>query len=209
MAKAVSNEELQLRKRARRRLVGAIALVLAVVVFLPMILDNEPRPVSESIPINIPPAPVGTELPEATGGEPEPIPFTKVEEQPQNQGKGSSGRVSGASQGSEPKTETAKPVAQAKPEPKPKPKPETTSTSQGYAVQLAAFSDAANAGRYAKKVRENGFNAYTEAVMTSKGERTRVRVGPYPTREAALKARDRLKARKMNLGEPDIIRPGE
>ena len=86
---------------------------------------------------------------------------------------------------------------------------EVRSRSKVTDVEVAAFSDAANAGRYAKKVRENGFNAYTEAVMTSKGERTRVRVGPYPTREAALKARDRLKARKMNLGEPDIIRPGE
>ena len=57
MAKAISSEELQLKKRARRRLVGAIALVLIVVVFLPMILDNEPRPMSQDIAINIPPVP--------------------------------------------------------------------------------------------------------------------------------------------------------
>jgi len=36
MAKSISEEELQLRKRARRRLVGAIALVTIVAVFLPM-----------------------------------------------------------------------------------------------------------------------------------------------------------------------------
>ncbi len=54
MAKAVSDEELQLKKRARRRLVGAIVLVTAVAVVLPMVLDSEPRPSSQSIEIQIP-----------------------------------------------------------------------------------------------------------------------------------------------------------
>ena len=42
------------KKRARRRLVGAIALVLAMIIGLPMILDSEPKPVSEDIAIQIP-----------------------------------------------------------------------------------------------------------------------------------------------------------
>lgn len=42
------------KKRARRRLVGAIALVLAMVIGLPMILDSEQKPVSEDIAIQIP-----------------------------------------------------------------------------------------------------------------------------------------------------------
>jgi DedD protein len=42
------------KKRARRRLVGAIALVLAVVIGLPMILDSEPKPLSDDIAIQIP-----------------------------------------------------------------------------------------------------------------------------------------------------------
>ena len=57
MGKAISDEELQLKKRARRRLVGAIALVLLIVVFLPMVLDNEPRPLNQDIAITIPPVP--------------------------------------------------------------------------------------------------------------------------------------------------------
>ena len=57
MAKAISDEELQLKKRARRRLVGAIALVLLVVVFLPMLLDSEPKPLNQDIAIIIPPLP--------------------------------------------------------------------------------------------------------------------------------------------------------
>ena len=42
------------KKRARRRLVGAVALVLAMVIGLPMILDSEQKPVSEDIVIQIP-----------------------------------------------------------------------------------------------------------------------------------------------------------
>ena len=42
------------KKRARRRLVGAIALVLAAVIGLPMILDSEPRQLPDDIDIQIP-----------------------------------------------------------------------------------------------------------------------------------------------------------
>src|SRR5687767_1601914 len=54
MARPISDEELQLKKRARRRLVGAIVLVTAVAVVLPMVLDSEPRPVSQNVEIQIP-----------------------------------------------------------------------------------------------------------------------------------------------------------
>src|SRR5215207_6878148 len=54
MARAISDEELQLKKRARRRLVGAIVLVTAVAVILPMVLDSEPRPVNQNVDIQIP-----------------------------------------------------------------------------------------------------------------------------------------------------------
>jgi DedD protein len=43
MARTISDEELQLKQRARRRLIGAVVLVTAIVVVLPMILDSEPR----------------------------------------------------------------------------------------------------------------------------------------------------------------------
>jgi DedD protein len=42
------------KQRARRRLVGAIALVVAAVVALPMILDSHPKPVTDDIAIDIP-----------------------------------------------------------------------------------------------------------------------------------------------------------
>jgi DedD protein len=60
------------KKRARRRLVGAIALALAAAVGLPMLLDSEPKPLAGDIAIQIPskdkaaPLPVPSE-PAATG----------------------------------------------------------------------------------------------------------------------------------------------
>jgi len=42
------------KKRARRRLVGAVALALAAIVALPMLFDSEPRPLATDIAINIP-----------------------------------------------------------------------------------------------------------------------------------------------------------
>ena len=42
------------KKRARRRLVGAVALALAVAVGLPMVLDSEPKPLASDIDIKIP-----------------------------------------------------------------------------------------------------------------------------------------------------------
>ncbi|RDU95109.1 SPOR domain-containing protein [Trinickia dinghuensis] len=42
------------KQRARRRLVGAVALVVAAVVVLPMVLDSHPKPVTDDIAIDIP-----------------------------------------------------------------------------------------------------------------------------------------------------------
>jgi DedD protein len=55
MARPISDEELQLKRRARRRLIGAIVLVAAIVVALPMVLDTEPKPMDGEISIKIPP----------------------------------------------------------------------------------------------------------------------------------------------------------
>ncbi|MBC7490439.1 MAG: SPOR domain-containing protein [Glaciimonas sp.] len=42
------------KKRARRRLVGAVTLVLALVIILPMLLDSEPKRLPDDIAIQIP-----------------------------------------------------------------------------------------------------------------------------------------------------------
>jgi len=60
------------KKRARRRLIGAVALVLAAVIGLPMIFDSEPKPGSQKISIEIPSKdlPASTSYPERVDGNP-------------------------------------------------------------------------------------------------------------------------------------------
>lgn len=52
--RAASDPGLPEKKRARRRLVGAVALALAVAIGLPMVLDSEPKPLASDIAIQIP-----------------------------------------------------------------------------------------------------------------------------------------------------------
>jgi DedD protein len=49
----------ELRRKARRRLVGAIVLALAAAVLLPLLLENEPKPLGDDVSIQIPPVDTG------------------------------------------------------------------------------------------------------------------------------------------------------
>lgn len=118
------------------------------------------------------------------------------------------------------------PVAAAKPAPKPdapkpEPKPEskpapTTATkpvdvpaapaasSVGFAVQLGAFGQAAEANALRDKVRAAGFSAFVEQVRTDKGTLNRVRVGPVANRAEA----ENLKAQVASkVGVAGMVRP--
>jgi DedD protein len=201
MAKEISDEELQLKKSARRRLVGAIALVLIVVVFLPMFLDNEPRPLSQDIAINIPPIPPADQSPTLTS------PQAQIATESSKLSSGGEPAVSGI------------PAQQSEAAPTPKPEaaksaaPTTAATNEpledeGYVVQLGAFSNPAKARQLVAKLKENRFRAYTQTVKTAGGALTRVRVGAYPTREAAEKAREQLKTRRLVIGDATVVPSG-
>lgn len=62
------------KKRARRRLVGAIALALAAVIGIPMLLDSEPKPLSGDIAIQIPSKDKAAPLPAPSAPAPASIP---------------------------------------------------------------------------------------------------------------------------------------
>lgn len=67
-------------------------------------------------------------------------------------------------------------------------------TAGKYVLQVGAFSSEASAAGAVEKARAAGVKVYTEKVSTERGERIRVRVGPFATREAADEARASLKA---------------
>ena len=61
-------------------------------------------------------------------------------------------------------------------------------------MQVGAFADAVKARETRLKVERAGLKTYTHVVETKDGKRTRVRVGPFATRDEADKAAGKIKA---------------
>jgi DedD protein len=277
----------ELRRRARRRLVGAVVLALGVAVVVPMLLETEQKPLGEDVSVKIPPVDEGKFVnrlndPKAAPSKPQdaapsaaesaPSPATsdaaartsrydtRVPDAPNaaTQGTASSDSAAptrssipsapapqaadahasnatpdkaasgsekpviitdkGASAGERPASGTSeRPSTSASERPSAstseRPSASTSERSSasaserpsassahrdGFAVQLAAFADDKGANSLAGRLKRAGYAAYTEPLKTSKGTLWRVRVGPYPSREAALAARDKLKTEGQN-----------
>jgi DedD protein len=124
-----------LKRRGRRRLVGAVALVLLAVIVLPMVFDPEPRPAAPPVSVRIP-------------GEDE-APF--------------------------------------------KPKPPALAKDE-YVVPVGAY---ANPEGVTARLAAAKIPHYTEAVQ---GNLTRVRAGPFPSRDAAEQAAAKLKGLGLEPG---------
>ena len=65
-------------------------------------------------------------------------------------------------------------------------------TDDSWVVQLGAYKEEGRVKLLLSKVKQLGLPAFTENVETPQGARTRVRAGPFKTREAADKARERI-----------------
>ena len=76
--------------------------------------------------------------------------------------------------------------------------------SVGFAVQLGAFSNAAEANAMRDKLRAGGFSAFVEQVKTDKGVLNRVRVGPVASRADADSLKSQVKAK---AGYDGMVRP--
>ena len=200
MAKEQTDDELNLRRKARRRLIGAVALTLAVVVILPMVLDSAPKSTGKDIDLSIP-------APDKVG---EFVPRVAVSEVAVTLPLDGSAAVTSPAPLAAPAIATpvqvpdaAKPIVapsqQKKAVPSKAPSPHKPSESQkstetssadkpvsaeGYVAQVGAFSNPDTAKQELKKLKKWGFKAYTEKA----GDKIRVRVGPYPDRDKAEKA---------------------
>ena len=97
---------------------------------------------------------------------------------------------------------TTKPVTTA---PAPVPKPAVAApVVSGFAVQLAAPANEADANALRDRAHAAGFSAFVQRVETDAGVRFRVRVGPVTDRVAAEQLRDSVNAK---LGSKGIIVP--
>ncbi|MDD5367128.1 MAG: SPOR domain-containing protein [Gallionellaceae bacterium] len=212
-------EELALRRRARRRLVGAVALALVAVVVLPMVFDSEPRPLGDKVDIRIPDQktpfePAAMPAPVVTSSEPAPeetTPASLPQEADKPEAKPEVKAAPAVKPAAKPETRTppASKVA-SKPEPKPEPKPEarpaetkpvaTDKPGDAYFLQLGVFSSQANATQMIAKAKVAGFKASSIQV----GSQYKVRIGPVPERDRALDYQAKLKAKGLDnvLVEP-------
>ena len=78
--------------------------------------------------------------------------------------------------------------------PEPAAAKETAATNERFMVQIGAFAEASKANEIKSKL---GGGAFTQTIDTKDGKRTRVRMGPYKSREEAEKAAARAKAQGL------------
>ena len=141
-----------LKRRGRRRLVGAVALVLLAVIVLPMVFDPEPKSTIAPVEVRIP-----GENETAFAPKPPPKPAPKAEA----------------------KSEAAAPVA---------------ATGAEYVIPVGAFSRPESV---IAKLAGAKLPYYTEPLQ---GNLTRVRAGPFASREAADQALAKLKELGLKPG---------
>ncbi|MGI4847802.1 MAG: SPOR domain-containing protein [Janthinobacterium lividum] len=275
------------KKRARRRLVGAVALVLAAIVGLPMILDAEQKPLANDIAIDIPSkdkrtqgkvkeavtppadtaAPAGTaasgagaagagaangnadggaaksanivagldkdgelmETPAAPGAKaPAAVDEAPVRQKQEAraepkadnerkeemaQHKQDAERKREAERKLAERSEAAREASRAralleggterKPVEKTADKSEVKTPGK-FIVQVAALATQEKIDELQGKLKGAGIKSYTQKVVTESGTRTRIRVGPYASKDEAEKARARL----IKLGLNGTLVPG-
>jgi DedD protein len=234
------------KKRARRRLVGAVALVLAMIIGLPMLLDSEPKPVADDIAIQIPsrdkpPAP-DTSVPAMVTP---PAAASAAASVPAS----SSSVAASASLGPREQIVNLPPPAEVKPRPtdtaavdKPADKPTAVKPEKPadkpadklsdkdkqtakadavkhdddaraqailngqnadtrpadarkggkFVVQVAALTSKDKINELQGKLSEAGFKPMLQTVPTDAGPTTRVRVGPFASKEEAESAQAKL-----------------
>lgn len=223
-----------LRARARRRLIGALALVLAAVIVVPALFDDPALSDMQAEPLIVVPMPVpGTPNPDATGvvasitpdaiaatpnnnlTEASPVPVDTVINDV-NDLPPMDNAVVVADTPPESKADT-KPVAPNETKPVTKPASERTDDGSvaiallegrtlgkpvnkapvhgNFTLQIAAYTTDHDAqSRREKLITAGVTNAYVENATVNDKNTYRLRVGPFPSREAAQAAQARLRA---------------
>jgi len=213
---AESEDVNMLKRRGRRRLVGAIALVLGAVIVLPMVFDPEPRSSAPPVNVRIPGDEDSAFVPKVTAKKAPEKPASvakaavKAVEKAPPKAEAVAAEAAGihaAPAKSEAITEKPAPkieIVVKKPAAAPAPaavseraKAEAALAGEQYIVPAGAYLDP---GSVIDTLRAAKIPFYTEPIATKSGTVTRVRAGPFASRDAADRALQQLK----NLG----LKPG-
>ncbi len=206
-----SDLELIFKKRARRRLVGAIALVLLMIIVLPMLLkDRTKMEPQQEIAIVMPGASSDVALNDVVPVEIDGVtayeevielPTPKADKPAQ---KGESEKVVETVKSKDTPKEVAKVES--------KPKVTTKSVEQKkvvakeavttapaknvenqFYVQIGVFSDPENVKKLQVKLNELGYRPVTEKITTDTGEKTRLRTSNFADKNEAIIALQNIK----------------
>ncbi len=170
-----------LKRRGRRRLVGAVALVLLAVIVLPMVFDPEPRRSAPPVSVRIPgedESPFTPKVPAKAAPVPRPAEKQAAE-----------------SKAGEKRPEEKK--APAKAVNAERARAEAALANAEYVIPVGAFL---NPDPVIAKLAQAKLRYYTEAVATKAGPVTRVRAGPFATKDEAEKALGTLKSLGLKPG---------
>jgi DedD protein len=182
--------------------------VLAAIIGLPMIFDADPnKPLADDVETQIPdkvsPAPESLKPQPA----PQSVPQKAIESPAPAQPPAPPQPVPEVKPAPEP-AKTVKPNAEASDKPVPNKTAESKAPAEEdkspakekarkYLLQVAAVNSKTKADDLKSRLKESGIKAYSEKVSTKDGDRFRVRVGPFASREEAEKMQARVK--KMGL----------
>ena len=183
----LSATEIELKRRGRRRLIGAATIGLLGIVFLPMIFDGEPK--RNSAGSTLKKQEISIQVPAKEG---QPVLPTPSAVRPPHVAVGADKAKLG--EPAKPATDSTSNMAAVKALPStaeksaPVVKPASAivdTAKKGFAVQLGVFADADNARQTIVKMKEAKLPVFSESVPIKSGTATRIRVGPFATREKA------------------------
>ncbi|MDR1275233.1 MAG: SPOR domain-containing protein [Candidatus Accumulibacter sp.] len=207
----------QLKKRARRRLVGSVALAGFIAAVLPMIMDDEPDP-PQSVRLLIP----GEDTPFRPNA---PARSSNTSNTPSTPAPPSASPASPEAAPSPSASPSATPGEARKPADKPAAKPTVKPEERLTPAQLAerkraedilsgrfsepdaparfviligAFSNPANVTSLQSKLGQLGVKTFTEPLESPDGKKTRLRAGPFATKSAADQALAKMKRIGVN-----------
>jgi len=186
------------KQRARRRLIGAVVLVVAAVIVLPIIFETKPRPVSEDISVKVAGGQGAAQKPRVEARKADPLPPAPQAVR---------GDTEALDAGEEIVSAPAKPAVadksdkSDKPAAHPESKPADTKAAEAkpqgsgkYLILIGAFSSEEKAKNWLAKLKASKVPAYVERKALADGERILLRAGPFSDRDAADAADKRVRA---------------
>jgi len=172
----------------KQRLIGATVLVSLAVIFVPMLVGEDPQR-SQEIDLDIPP------FPEKIESKILPLPEQAPEELAQVEIKSDAEAVITAP--------TPAPKASVEPTPSPKP-----TASNSFAVQVGSFSSQSNADGFSKTLQKSGYKAFVDRASVDGKTTYKVLVGPEVSKEKAAQISEQLKKEQQVTSTWVVPYPG-